>query len=66
VKITLNGKDIDIKENSTITDMLTEMNHLSKMIVVELNLNIILKENYAKTTLNEGDSIEIVSFAGGG
>jgi len=66
MKITLNGKEICVNENLTINELLTETNHLSKMIVVELNLNIILKENYEKTTLKEGDIVEIVGFAGGG
>jgi sulfur carrier protein len=46
--------------------MLDVMENKNKMIVIEKNLEIVPKENFAQTLLKEGDSIEIISFVGGG
>ena len=35
-------------------------------IAAELNRKIILKADYAKITLREGDELELINFVGGG
>ena len=67
MKIKLNGKDKEIAENSTIKDLIAEMEaSLPKMFVVEQNLQIIYKEQYETQLIKEGDEIEVVVFTGGG
>lgn len=66
MKVIINGNETDIPENSTITDVLEIMNIKSTMLVVEKNLNIVDKIDYDTTTIQEGDSLEIVGFFGGG
>ncbi|MDD3593214.1 MAG: sulfur carrier protein ThiS [Candidatus Gastranaerophilales bacterium] len=65
MNVILNGKNINIKENATILDLIEFANVKSKMFVVEKNKEIIYKENYC-TILQENDGIEIVGFFGGG
>lgn len=64
MEIELNGKKAQTQHN-TLTGLLSEI-ELPKIFVVEKNGAVIYKENYATTTLDEGDIIEIASFAGGG
>lgn len=66
MKIILNGQDFEIEDNSTVQNLLDKIGNKSKMLVVEQNLNIVLRENFEKTILNDGDAIEVVAFAGGG
>ena len=50
----------------TITEYLTENSYDLKRVAVELNGDILPKAQYENTVLQDGDSVEIVSFVGGG
>ena len=66
MKILVNGEEKSFKENSTVFDMLKELNLNSSGIVVEKNLQIIKKEDYQNTPLKDDDKFEIIRFMGGG
>ncbi len=62
----INGKEFKIKENSNISEILTYLKLNKNYVVVEVNFNIIPKEKYDSFLLKENDSIEVLSFVGGG
>ncbi len=66
MKITVNGKEVELKNSKTIADYIIEKNVTGKMYDIEKNLEIIPKEDYSKTELKDGDIIELVGFVGGG
>lgn len=66
INIVINGKNREIPENLTVKCIIDELIPKSQMFVVEYNLEILQKENFPSITLKEGDSLEIVSFCGGG
>lgn len=66
MKITVNGKEVELKNSRTVADFIIERNIAGKMFVIEKNLEIIQKENYSTAEIKEGDIIEIVGFVGGG
>lgn len=61
----INGEKYDYKD-ITVEEMIKRLNLDKDKIVVEVNLNIIPKEEFNTTTLREEDKIEIVAFIGGG
>ena len=61
----INGEKYDYKD-ITVEEMITRLNLDKDKIVVEVNLNIIPKEEFNTTTLRDEDKIEIVAFIGGG
>lgn len=63
--IKVNGKSFDISGKS-IKEYLLDEGYDIKRVAVELNGNILPKSQYADTYPCDGDSIEIVSFVGGG
>ena len=66
MNITLNGK---IKQLSGVKDLRSLVELLcndKSPIVAELNGEIIKAAQWKETTLKEGDTIELVSFVGGG
>ena len=63
--VKVNGTEIDIA-GKTLTEYLETTNYDMKRIATELNGDIVPKATYAETVLSDGDSIEIVSFVGGG
>ncbi len=66
MKITVNGDPMELKEGTTLTDLLAQVQLKPELVVVELNLNILKREAAARTLLKEGDQVEIVRIVGGG
>ena len=64
--LTVNGKEVVLTTETTITAYLEANQYRENRIVVELNEEILPKEQYDTTYLKEGDCMEIVMFMGGG
>jgi len=64
-KIIVNGKETEVSENFTINDLLSDLKVKDSLFVVEKNLEIIDKDQY-KSSVQDGDSFEVVSLFGGG
>ena len=63
--VKINGKELDIA-GETLADYLASINYDIKRIAVERNGEIVPKAAYNETVLNDEDTIEVVSFVGGG
>lgn len=63
--IKVNGKPVELEYEMTVGEFVQDR-ALKGMFVIEKNLKIINKEDYSTELLQEGDSIEIVGFVGGG
>ena len=63
--VSVNGAELDIA-GKTIAEYLASTNYDPKRIAVECNGDIVPKAKYDETILQDGDSVEIVSFVGGG
>ena len=62
----VNGKDISLNDKKTISDLLKELKINENRVVVELNREIIVKEDFSKINFKEDDTVEVISFVGGG
>lgn len=63
--VKINGKNTDCG-GQTIESYLTAHGYDLKRVAVERNGEIVPKSEYASATLADGDSVEVVSFVGGG
>ena len=63
--VKINGKELNIS-GKTVAEYLATTNYDSKRIAVECNGDIVPKAQYGETVLKDGDSVEVVSFVGGG
>lgn len=61
----VNGEVLDIA-GKTLAEYLREANYDLKRIAVERNGDIVPRQDYEETRLQDGDSVEIVHFVGGG
>ena len=69
MNLTLNGKpaSIDHTEALDITSLLTELKvETPDYVTVELNGEILDRENFDTTLVKNGDSLEFLYFMGGG
>ena len=63
--IKVNGREVAFA-GSTLAEYLAQTNYDPRRIAVERNGEIVPKARYEQTLLCDGDSLEIVSFVGGG
>jgi thiamine biosynthesis protein ThiS len=66
VDVTVNGKQVTIPSGQTIHGYLASRGFHDRMVVVELNGQIIRRAAFDTATISAGDRIEIVHFVGGG
>ena len=66
IKITVNGKQMQIIPKFTLNSLITKLKMPLNKIAIELNKKIIDKNRISKIRLKKGDKIEIVHFIGGG
>jgi len=67
LQLYINGQKTEVDNNvKNVADLLKSFQLQGRIVVVERNGKIILKEQYDKQPVNDGDKIEIVHFVGGG
>ena len=66
IKIKINGKFSTINESLSLSIFLKELKIPLKKVAIELNQEIIDKNNLKTIKLKNNDKIEIVHFIGGG
>jgi sulfur carrier protein len=62
----INGKPAEIPEETSLLNLIELKNIPSKILILELNGNIIQREKWQDTRLNSGDKLEIIRIIGGG
>jgi len=63
--VKVNGEELAIA-GKTVAEYLAKTDYDPKRIAIERNGDILFRSNYDSTVLKDGDSLEIVSFVGGG
>jgi len=66
MKVIVNGEPSEVMEYITVTALLESLGIGRERVAIEINLDIVRKDNYDAHVLSEGDKIEIVHFVGGG
>ena len=64
--VQINGESREVRDRSTLDDLVNELSLAPTRIAIELNQKVVRRDQWAKTTLADGDRIEIVHFVGGG
>ena len=65
MKLTINGREQDVS-SATLAKLIEQLGMKPDRVAVELNRNIVPRDQWATTSLAEGDQLEIVHFVGGG
>lgn len=68
MKVIINGEErsFELPLPFTLTTLLDCLGMKPDRVAVELNRDIVPRDRWSATTLNEGDRLEVVHFVGGG
>lgn len=62
----INGKEIKLENETVLSGILEDQGFNLLKIAAMKNGDIVPKAEYDKTLINDNDSLEVVSFVGGG
>ena len=68
MKLRINGEErkFDTPGPFTLAALVESLGMKADRVAVELNRDIVPRDRWSDTTLNEGDQLEVVHFVGGG
>lgn len=66
MKVVINGEDRSFDSPITLAGLLLVLGMKTDRVAVELNRDIVPRDQWERTQLADGDRLEIVHFVGGG
>lgn len=66
MQVVVNGTRQEVPPGMKLSQLLDQLKVRPERVAVEVNLNIIHRQQYNQVSLNDGDQIEIIGFVGGG
>ncbi len=66
IEIRVNGEVRKVNSGQTVADLLRELAIRPDRVAVEVNLEIVDRQEFERRGLRHGDRVEIISFIGGG
>jgi thiamine biosynthesis protein ThiS len=66
MQVTVNGTPKDVPAGLSVRGLLEHLELMGGPVAVEINRAIVPRATHADHVVNEGDTIEIVHFVGGG
>lgn len=64
--VQINGQATALAAGTTVLDYLTQAGYRTALLAVEKNGEIVPRAQYGSTVLEDGDTVEVVQFVGGG
>ena len=66
MNIRVNGDPLELSGPLSVAGLLAKLDIDPRRVAVEHNLVVVKKDAFDRTTIGEGDEVEIVNFVGGG
>ena len=66
IRIRLNGQDREVPGGRSVQDLLVSLELRPELVVVERNREILDRARYPEVVVEDGDTLELVHFVGGG
>lgn len=64
--IQLNGEPREVKEDTSLSELIASLSLKPEQIAIELNQRVVRRAQWESMVLGNGDKVEIVHFVGGG
>ncbi len=66
INLTVNGQDQQCNADMLLPDLLLQLKMNPKLVAIEYNGEILHRQFWPKTVIQEGDRLEVVTIVGGG
>ena len=66
IQVQVNGKEREVQSGLSVHQLVESFDLDPKLIVVELNRDILSRDQFDDVQISEGDAVELVHFVGGG
>ncbi len=66
MQLKVNGEVRELEEGSTLLDLIQSLGVEDRVMAAALNMEIVKQEAWGSAVLNEGDTLELLDFVGGG
>jgi thiamine biosynthesis protein ThiS len=66
MRVMLNGEPRTVADGLTVAQLVCDLGLTARRIAIEVNRDILAREDYSACALRDGDAVEIVHFIGGG
>ena len=66
IQVQVNGKEREVQSGLSVHELVESLDLNPLLIVVELNREILSRDQFKDIHVSEGDAVELVHFVGGG
>jgi thiamine biosynthesis protein ThiS len=66
LQLQINGEAREVADELKLSELVGELSLAPERVAIELNQQVVRRNQWAQTMLADGDRIEIVHFVGGG
>ncbi|HAB29474.1 MAG: thiamine biosynthesis protein ThiS [Gemmatimonadetes bacterium] len=66
MQVQVNGKEREVQSGLSVHELVESLDLNPLLIVVELNREILSRDQFKDVHVSEGDAVELVHFVGGG
>ena len=66
IRVHVNGKEREVQAGLSVHELVESFDLNPLLIVVELNREILKRDEFKDVQVSEGDAVELVHFVGGG
>jgi thiamine biosynthesis protein ThiS len=66
IQVHVNGKEREVQSGLSVHQLVESFDLNPRLIVVELNREILSRDQFEDVQVSEGDTVELVHFVGGG
>ncbi|MGI9470718.1 MAG: sulfur carrier protein ThiS [Rubripirellula sp.] len=66
IQITVNGQSVEIENPMTVEQVLDSVEVPPNYLAVEVNAEVVPREDYTTKVIGPGDDVEVVTLVGGG
>lgn len=66
MNITINGDAMHFEESLSISNVLDQLNLETSRVIAQLNDDIVNRNQFDDVVVNDGDTLELLEFVGGG
>jgi thiamine biosynthesis protein ThiS len=66
IQVHVNGKDREVRSGLSVHELVESFDLNPLLIVVELNREILNRDQFKDVEITDGDAVELVHFVGGG